>query len=115
MEDTIDDQQPEDRGSNEPHCSGGLAAWDALHEQTGEDFMGHVCMECGWDTRTHDVLQRLYDKMCPKDSFGVHGSDFQTCRMCHTVGSPTRPWKHADNCEMKEVEELLFGLGEFDA
>lgn len=97
---------------------------DGFCDQTGEttkpdwsceDFMGHICMECGWDIRTRDVLQRLYDKMCPKDSYGVNGSDFQTCRMCHTGGSPTRPWKHADSCEMKEVEEFLFGLGEFDA
>lgn len=56
------------------------------------------------------ILQQLWEEFCPSDSYGVHGSDFRTCKRCHTGGSPTRPWKHADDCEIKKIEDYLFGL-----
>ena len=83
-------------------------------EWSCEDFMGHICMECGWDIRTHDVLSRLYKEMCPTDSFGVPGSEFQLCRLCGTGGAPLAEWEHANDCPMREVEDLLFGLGKYE-
>jgi hypothetical protein len=75
-------------------------------------FSGHDGIQdtCKRLHRADEILWQLYDNFCEEDSYGVSGSNFRTCKRCHTGGSPTIPWKHAEDCEIKKIEDYLFGL-----
>ena len=81
-------------------------------DSCGVPFAEHLGVQgtCEKLSKAEAILGALYDEFCPEDSHGVTGSEFRTCKRCHTGGSLTRQWKHADDCEMKKVEDYLFEL-----
>lgn len=56
---------------------------------------------------TFDVLTTLLAHLVEYDSFGVWGSDFNTCRVCGGGGSPYMPFKHEKDCPVVSAEEYV--------
>lgn len=104
------------------HPRGWSCATDDCDCKEYRDNRTARCRSCGIAFDEHMGLQRtcqrlqaaeailleIWEEFCPSDSYGVKGSEFRTCKRCHTGGSPTRPWKHSEDCEIKKVEDYLF-------
>lgn len=78
-----------------------------------EDFDPHHCPECHQDDRTAAILYQLIQEIVPNDSYGVHGSDFRTCMLCGTGGSPTAKFEHNPECSVKEADEFVYAYGKY--
>lgn len=52
------------------------------------------------------ALSYLIDAVEYSDSYGVHGSDFMCCHLCHGGGAPGVKLVHEDTCPVKRCEAV---------
>lgn len=58
-----------------------------------------------------ELFDGLMETLIEKDNYGVHGSDFVSCRVCHHANGPGKYWKesgqnwHAEECPVWKFEQ----------
>ena len=81
--------------------------WGSADEERLDAMFGADEAETPAD-EFREKLSKLLDEYVYGDSYGVLGSDFQTCSCCGAGGAPGVKFEHAPDCLAGKVEAIVF-------